>query len=609
MNKTFSLGLILVFTASFTFSNTAHAIEGYDSYWDFFRSYHSTDNPRSSAFTPRYRTTNRTTFTPRRTFNSRTSANRSSNYRIYPTNRTSAATTSAVTQSGIKVTVNPITLRQNINNITAQPVSLFNIGVSNTAGSSSSFTPAALVSEMQFQITDNTGVVSDFSDFDLVVENQNFQFERNGYITLKFNNLRLARAESRNLEVQIKLNDPDTFARLPGSFRVKLSGVKATTENSISAINTSISGKTVSDYVVLNPVPSVSGGASDGTAASTPIFVEGKALGAGDRAVVLSAILKASLDDFLIEDITVRNAFGNNVDSLIQEIRLINRTTNQVVATKRFTNGEAEFNLSRNNQIFISRNQEANLVFEVLVRDNIPSSITDNRLELSFNESDIEIFGVGSGRAVPDSRKNFNLDAQTFTVTAGGGGGASTIGGLSFSASQPTFVSNGRLEQIARFQIQNLGSQGIEVGRISMQISPAGVEFSGGVSLDDAQIVRVDNGSRERDVGFNTVSSSGNKFVFDAGSRIYMAPGSVHEYALKLKIDNIGPLDDSDSVAIKILGDSSFSKGTLSSIRTSGANYIWSDLSASPHSTTSNDWYSGYLVRGLPTGNFIRNRR
>jgi len=154
-----------------------------------------------------------------------------------------------------------------------------------------------------------------------------------------------------------------------------------------------------------------------------------------------------------------------------------------------------------------------------------------------------------------------------------------------------------------------LGSQGIEVGRISMQISPAGVEFSGGVSLDDAQIVRVDNGSRERDVGFNTVSSSGNKFVFDAGSRIYMAPGSVHEYALKLKIDNIGPLDDSDSVAIKILGDSSFSKGTLSSIRTSGANYIWSDLSASPHSTTSNDWYSGYLVRGLPTGNFIRNRR
>lgn len=611
MHKLLSTSLVLGFSASVLSFNQAQAIEGYSSYWDFYKSYYSTDSVRSSsAYSPRYRAPSRTTYTPRssvRTTSSRATTSRTSNYRVYPTRTT---TTSAQTQSTVKATVTPITLRQDINNITSQPVDLFSIGLSNAGSNGTSFTPAALVTEMKFRITDNSGSVSDFSDFDLVVEDQPFQFERNGYITLKFNNLRLARGESRALDVQIKLNEPDTFSRLPGSFRVKMSGLTAQAENSVTAITTTITGKTVSDYVVLNPVPTVSGGNTNGQASATPVFVSGQALGAGDKAVVLSAILKASLDDFLVEKITVHNTFGNNVDSLIQEVRLINQSTGKLLSTKRFTNGMATFDLSRNNQIYIGRNTEANLVFEVLVRDNVPATVSDNRLELSFNPSDIEIFGVGAARAVPDSRKNFNIDAETFTVTQGGGSSASVAsGGLSFSATQPSFVTNGNLEQMARFQIRNAGNRGMSVGRISIQASPSGVAFSGGISTDDAALVRVVNGFQEYSSGFTTVSASGNTFTFDTGTELYLAAGSVQEFAIKLKLDNTGASEDSDSVAFKLLGDSSFVKNSLSSVRASGANYIWSDQSASPHSTSSSDWYTGYLVSGLPTGNFIRYRR
>jgi len=613
MKKLSVLAFGLLFSASFFAVDTAEASTS--SYWDFYRSYYSGENARSTGSrynVPRYRArsyTNRssrynTNSTTRRTSNRY--SNRSSNYRVYPTRSTTSRTNSS---SALTATVTPIKLRQDINNITSNPVDLFQIGLRAPSASGSSFTPASQVSQMQFQVTDNTGVVSDFSDFDLVIEDQNFQFERNGYITLNFNNLRLAAGESRVLDVKIKLNDPDSFARLPGSFRVKMSGLTAVQENTVRGVNTNITGRTVSDYVVLNPVGSVSGGGANGSASVTPVFINGRALASEEKAVVLSARLKASRDDFLVEEITVRNTFGSNIDSLIQDVRLINQTTGKVLSTKRFTGGTATFNLSTQNQVYIARNNEVNLVFEVRVRSNIPSNIADNRIELTFNDADVDIFGIGSGREVPNSSKNFNVNAETFTVTEGGTGGTVARGGVSFSATQPSFVSNGTLDQIVRFQIRNSGSGSMSVGRLSLQAAPAGVEFTGGISTDDAQLVRVINGFQERPSGFVTSSASGNVFRFDAGSEVYIGPGEVQEYALKLKLDNTGSSDENDAVSVKILGDSSFTKGTLNSVRSSGANYVWSDHSGSPHSTTSSDWLSGFLVSGLPTNNFVKYRR
>ncbi len=123
MYKLLSTGLILGFSVSVLSFNQAQAIEVYSSYWDFYKNYYSTDNKRaSSAYAPRYRTPSRTTYTPRtsaRTTTSRATSSRSSNYRVYPTRTTN---TSVQSSSNVRATVTPITLRQDINDITNQPV-------------------------------------------------------------------------------------------------------------------------------------------------------------------------------------------------------------------------------------------------------------------------------------------------------------------------------------------------------------------------------------------------------------------------------------------------------------------------------------------------------
>lgn len=613
MKKLLLIGFAFFLSPSGLPVNTAQAQTStettYSSYWDYYRNYYSNSRYSTArSYRPTYRTTPRRTSAPRVSNSTRSTRyntnRRTSNYQIYSTNRNSRA----VSANAVKATVTPITLRQDINDITNAPVDLFQIGLSYPGGSSTTFSPAAQIRQMQFKIQDNSGAVSDFSDFDLLVEDQNFQFEQNGYITLDFGNLRLARGESRALNVQIRLNDPDSFARLPGSFRVKLNDISATQEGSVQGIETQITGRTVSDYVVLNPTPSVSGGGANGTASGSPVFIAGRALGAGEKATVLSARLEASKDDFLIERVTVHNAYGSNIDSLVQEVRLLNLNTGQTLSTKRFTGGSATFDLSSQNQVFIARNNEVTLAFEVLVRDNLPSSMPDNRIELGFAASDIDVFGIGAGQNVPNSSKNFNLDSETFTVNQGGGGTA--VGGINFSATQPSFVSNGSLDQIVRFQVRNAGSGGMSLGRITVQALPAGVEYTGGISLDDAKLVRVLGGFQEYSSGFNTTAASSSTFTFDTSSEVYLAPGEVQEYGLKLRLSNIGDYSDSDSVAVKILGDSSFLNATtLAGQRGNNANFIWSDQSGSPHGVTSSDWLSGYLVSGLPTNNFVKYRR
>ncbi len=615
MKKLFSLftfGLIL--SSFLVFPQPSEAVS-YGNYWDYYRDYYANKYGASrSSYTPRYssrrstsryvrptyrtRTTNyNRSYTP--TTSNRYSNRRTNNYSNYLYGRRNQASSPV-----IRATSNPITLRQDVNEISSTPIDLFNIGLHYPRVSSTQLYPAALVREMTFRIVDNSGVVSEFDDFELVVEDQAFQFNRNGYITLDFQNLRLAQSESRELNVQIKVEDPDVFPRLPGSFRVKLEKVWATDENATQQIPVQISGRSISDYVVLNPRVGTSGGGSV-SAQLTPRKVYGRTLSAGEKEVVFSAVLGANRDDFLVEKITVTNSFGSNIDSLTDEIRLINQNTGQVLSSRKFIGGSAVFDLGRND-ILIPRNKEVALAFELAVRNTLPQGVTDNRIELNMSPSDVEIFGIGSGKVVPDSSKFFNTDNETFTIAQGGGG----MGGITFSAGQPAFVSTGDLNEMARFTISNAGSGSISVGRISVQSFLSGVEFPGGLSTDDVELREIYQGREAPSTSFVTTGASGNILTFDASSEIYIEGNSSREFTIKMALDNLTSGDDeADSVTFKILGDTSFNKGTLSSVRSSGANFVWSDHSGRPHNTGSSDWLSGFLVRGLPTGNYVKYRR
>ncbi len=574
------------------------------SYWQKYaqEKYPQYNYSRFSRPTYRYtrtpsKTSTNTSTTSRRVYNPYYGRNTSSG-----TSYTYPRYTSPVA-SGLTAFVVPKTQSEYIYKITNDPIDLFTIGFkNNSVRSSTTFNEALKVTQLKFQITDSRGLPSDLSDLSLVIDDQDFPFSKNGYLTLKFNNLRLAVGEDWELDVKVKVDDPDLFPRFSGSFRVKLLDIKATKESGVSGVPIKITGKTTSDYIVLNPSTDA---AVSGNAQLRGQTIYGRNLTAGEDAVVLTTNLYAHGDDLILEKVTVRNTYGNNVDSLISQVNLWDLGSNRILGSRRFINGKATFTLSGESRLAIARNGRAALGFEVVVKDQIPSNVSENRLQLDIQDSDVVLYGYGAGRNVPDSQKSIDFDPHTFTVTQGG---TPAGGGVAFSSVQPELVPTGSLSEVARFRIGNSGGGDLSIGRISLEAILNGLEFPGGLSTDDAALMMVHNGNVINNNLFNVTSASGNKIVFDANSEVYIDRNQTREFSLMLKLNNTGSTSSSDSVAVKILGDGSLGKGPLSSVRSSNYNFIWSDHSGRPHTQTSSDWFSGYLLGGLPTNYFVNRR-
>jgi len=507
------------------------------------------------------------------------------NRRVFPVK----TITQKDTQSTLRLSITRIPITKPISEITDQSIPVFSLGFAHTGPvNRTDFKPAINVNKVAFRLIDNTGAVANPSDFSLVVAGEDFNFERDGKVVINFNNFRLANGESKALDVAVKVENPDIFPRINGSFRVRVDSASASVESSYKNIPVSLYGPSISNFVTLYPR---SGTTGTPILASTPEIISSRTLSAGEKATVLGIKLGASYDDMILKKITVRNLHGNSIDSWVNRINLINYNTGQTVGSTRFINGEANFNLT-NNKIQINRNSRVHLGFQVELSSTLNTG-TNTQFQLSLNSSDIEVWGIGSGREVPNSQKVVNFDSQPFFVTQNGGSG-----GIYHSSNQPQLVATGRLNNIYQFEIKNNGSREFSIGRITMNVTPNGLNFAGGGSSDFALYESV-NGHETRRSNFTTNFLGGNTVQFDTQSEIYISPRSTREFALRVALDNTNA--SNKSVTIKILGDSTLKVGTLPSVRSSGANFIWSDHSGRPHVSGSTDWLSGYLFPGLPT--------
>ena len=506
---------------------------------------------------------------------------------------------------GLRASVTPITLRQDINDITLAPVDLFQIGFINGSRSrSSDFVEAAEIDTASFEITDNTGIVSDFSDFELVINGEAYDFNRQGFVTTNFRNLRIARSEDRFVNVAIRIEDPDSFPRLPGSFRVKLTEVTAFRELSGVDAPVQLTGRTTSDHIVLNPRPSISPGGGSVANINRTQTIVGRPLGGGESALVATFTINAAFDDFLLEELTVTNREGSNADQLVRQINLIDLGTGRVLDFTRFVNGRANFDLGRNQQVFIPRNDRIKLGLEVQIVSDPNTDRIPNALTFDINSGDIDLFGVGSGRNLSSSQINLTVDAETFTVKTGT---LSAQGGIFFSAEQPPFFASGNLNQVARFKIVNGGGRDISLGRISLQVAPIGVALATG-TVADFELTELFGGVTQRG-RFTTTGFDGNSVTFDTNGTLFLDAGTEREFALSLALNEVGNIDDGDGVALVILGDNGLVQNNLAGVRAAGANFIWSDQSGDPHTENSNDWFSGFQFTGLPSNPFRNARR
>ncbi len=521
-----------------------------------------------------------------------TPSNNTRYYRPNYSTRSQRSRTRSISPNILTVTMTPRTIRQPIPEISGQSLPIFSIGLRhNTSFGTSDFMPAILVDKIGFQLMDNQGIVADPTRFSLVVNGQDFDFERDGQVALDFNNLRLSAGDSRSIEIAIRANDPDNLPRQRGQFRVKITGVTAYKETNFLSVKTRLHGPSISKFITLDPRPSTSG---TPVITSTSPLIHGRTLSAGEDARVLNLKLGASFDDLSVRTLTVRNQYGSDIDGLVSRLKLINNTTGRVIGSTRFTNGKATFTLPYG-RADIPRNTKTSLSLEVSIVSQIPSN-NSRKLKLLVNPSDIEVWGYGSGREVPNSQKFVTFDTEDFYIAESG-----ATGGITSSSQQPLLFATGTLNNVYQFQITNPGNKTFSVQRMTLEINLNDLAFAG--TGNDVALYRSFQGQTQG-ASLNTQALGGNLFRFDSGREIYIEPHTTQEFTLQLALNRTGP-SNNRSIAVKILGDNTSSRGTLSFLQGLGTNFIWSDHSGRPHVSGSFDWLSGRIFPGLPSSVFV----
>ncbi len=530
------------------------------------------------------------------------------NTRTYPVYRNATPITSIPTIPSSKIlSVSVLSTQQNqpIYSIDQTPIKIFKLGINNkTVAKSTDFVEALKLDTLTFQMFSNTGIATDPRMFELGVRGSSdtdptyFQFESDGTVTLKFHNARVAKGEGMEFDINVRVESPANTPRVPGAFRLRLLSATASTEQTGTAVSAQIIKNALSDTITFTPGVQVSEGETP-VVESRPVSSEifGRIVSAGEKVFALALNFEAHYDDMLIQEITVRNTTGGaDIDKFVSSIYAIDTVSGQTLGQSKFTQGKATFRFF--SPIRVNREQERHIGFRVLIGNRVDTGRYDTRFKLDVASSDVIVQGVGSGRELSDSYKNFSANTHTFLAVQSGGGFE-----IAPSATQPDgFSATESMERVYQFKIINPDDKEISIGRLSFDIRLSGVEFSGGMSADDFQLKQIQRGREVEGAAFTPTVSSSNVVVFDAGTEFYIPRHGEVELVLKTKLADIsGGNSDMDSVSVQVLGDSTLSTGSLSTVRSNNASLIWSDHSGRPHTLDSTDWISGYLITGVPT--------
>lgn len=504
-----------------------------------------------------------------------------------------------VSQTSVTARITPIRPRESVHTITTNPIEVFTLGVENTtAKTSTRFIESVLLDEATFRLYSNSGIAEDVQNLELEIAGETVSFDTNGRVTVQFHNVRLPRGESLSFPVSIKIKDPNVVSHIPGTLRLRVDRMTARGELSQNVVSVQLRGTPNSYKIVFDPVSTLTG-ANAFVSGNTYTHISGGMLSAGEEAYVLAANFSASYDDLNIREITLRNTLtGSDIDSFIDRVSARDLSTGKVIATGRFSNGAVKLRFSPS--VFVGRNQQASLGFQVQVADPLPQSSLDARFQLDAFPADVIVESKTTGRELPDSNKNFSVDSEPFSLSRG----KMTISPV---GTQYSFaVGTDTPETVFRFLVHG-GPSNAAIGRISFGVYPSGCIFDGG-SLDpsDIELVRI-HGSQEYPESA-TITASGNTVMVDFPTEFYVSKNNSVQFGLRVKLDDISGNADADSVAVKILGDSVYASGTLSSVRSTGSNFIWSDTSARMHSVSTTDWVSGYLVSGIPSNTVVVKR-
>jgi hypothetical protein len=586
--------MLLSSTFSFFYADTQAS-----SYIDFWQKYIQSMQPAQKTYQsyynrPTYRqpreTVQRVRYSQPRNTNITTQRNEPG-LNVYRNELTQPSSTSSITTTVKKIRTKAIY------EINEEPVDIMQISFYHRGSSSrSSFVEPAKIDKATFEIIDNSGIVEDTENISLLVNGQEFRFDEHGEVTVQFGNLRLPVNKREALNVGIKVFDPLNTPSVNGNMRIRLADVTAYGESDFDPITTRIVGSRISNTITFDPSIITTANTSSNSInnVQTHSNIYGKMLSAGQSELVMSLELEANYDDFWLDEITLTDVASNGgIDTFVNRIDAINLRTNEKLSSTKFINGKALFDFPQ--RVLIYRDQALTIGFKVYLKGTLTTSSINNQFRLNVLPADVGIYSANTGNRVSDSNKNFSIKNETFTVAQNG---------LSIqNNSEPItqLITNANYKTLVNvLDITSFGKKRTAISRMSFDLYPSGLDFAGGtISADDFEIVRI-SGNRHLDMP-HTVVTNGNtaQFTFDDPLEIYR--NETTKIGIKVALENTDSNTKGDAIGIRMLGDSQLQVDTLANIQSSGSNFIWSDYSGRPHSTTSSDWMSGYLVPGIPS--------
>ncbi len=523
------------------------------------------------------------------------------------TTKSSGSSLPINTNSTLVLTFKSLVPQKSITHIPENPISIFQVQVKNTTKTKTNvFTEAVLLRKMQFGIFSNSGIVTDPTQFDLTINDQVFQFEKNGTVTLDFANLRLPNNESQSLDIGFQVHNKEALPHGKGGLKVRFLGATSQTETFGNPVTIFSQGSTISSFLIFDLSPASSG---------VPVFhgsnggnIIGKTLSAGKQAYVLALNFEAAYDDLLIQEITIRNTdvSGKDIDSFAQKLEAIDGSSGKILGSSSFVNGAAHFRFNPSIQV-LRNGTQVGLVFRITMTSMINPGLK-NEFKLGLAPEDLKIMSASNGNQLSLTNENISVQSDTFSVVQSGGGMS-----ISPSNNQPNgFSVDSSLSPVFRFSISNPGDGDVSISRISFMVSLNGINFPGNsISANDFALYVVQNGHESSGINFVPHLGNGNTVIFDTNSSTeFTIDGqSQTELVLKIKLqDTPAGNADSDSMGIQILGDTISAKGTLNDVKGAGAFFIWSDHSGHPHTNSSQDFLSGNLVTGIPSNMIIIKR-
>lgn len=592
MKKTLT-AFVLIITFGFSFQTADAFTSKYANFWaELFGHKFSNQNSAKKSYTPSYSSKN----TRRSRFSSRLS-DRRTRFSRNSFSRRSFGLSSRSNSPSLLATISSTASDDNIYEVNETPINIFKLGVrNNTRTASSKFPANIMLDQAEFQLFSKNGIFDDPRDFDLVVNDEAFSFDEAGKVTLRFNNARLAEGENLELDIAIKADDPNNMAHQNGSAKLRLLNISAYKEFSRDSVPVQVKGNRISKRISYSPLSVVTGGGNSTIVSTSGSSIYSDIITAGEEKYVLAVSMNAAYDDLGIRKIKIRNNYGNSIDSQIEEVQAVNLLTGELLGTSMFTNGEARFQFSP--RVIIARNDRGKIGFKVKAREN-PRNNGDRRLKITLFPSDVVVESMSNGRELPDSNKNFSIDSYDFLVLESELEISSTNQPNNFA------IGTGSPEGVYNFKISNNSRNSAELGRISLDAYPSGLEFNGGsISADDFELVGV-YGNREESTS-TTASVLGNKVVFDFTNPLSIYRNSAKNFRLKVALNESGTSSSNDGVSVRISTGDSYINNSLATVRGTGANFIWSDESAGSHSTTSDDWFSGYRLDIPSSSTYIK---